>query len=47
MAPIWQGIGGQDEAVLDLLNQFIGDSFGVKSFNVDIVFLGCYNEQLA
>ena len=46
MTPIWKSIGGQNEAVLNLLNQFVGDSFGVKGFNVDIVFFGCYNKQL-
>ena len=46
MTPIWKSIGGQNEAVLNLLNQFIGDSLGVKGFNVDIVFFGCHNKQL-
>jgi hypothetical protein len=46
MTPIWKSIGGQNEAVLDLLNQFVGDSLGVKGFNMDIVFFGCHNKQL-
>ena len=46
MTPIWKSIGGQNEAVLNLLNQFVGDSLGVKGFNVDIVFFGCHNKQL-
>ena len=46
MTPIWKSIGGQNEAVLNLLNQFVGDSLGIKGFNVDIVFFGCHYKQL-
>ena len=47
MAPIREAIWGQDEAVLNLLNQFVSDSFGIESLNWYTVIFGCYNEQLA
>ena len=47
MTPIREAIGGQNQTILNLLHQFVSNSFRIESFNMYTMTFCGYDEQLS